>query len=73
MGEPCIVLWRRGQPKPGLTGSTMKHTDAFVPFAFGVGVAVGDESEDFLSEAAKVAEHCRRFEPELHIIYYVAA
>ena len=23
-------------------------------------MAMGDESEDFLSEAAKVAEHCRR-------------
>ena len=30
-----------------------------MPFAFEVGGAVGDESEDFLSEAAKVAEHCK--------------
>ena len=38
----------------------MKQTDVFAPFAFGVGGAMGDDSEDFLSEAAKVAEHCRR-------------
>ena len=35
---------------------TMKQTDVFVPFAFEVGGAMGDESEDFLREAAKVAE-----------------
>ena len=31
-----------------------------MPFAFEVGGAMGDGPEDFLSEAAKVAEHCRR-------------
>lgn len=55
------ALARQEAGGPGwLTKSTMKQTDVFVPFAFEVGGAMGDESEDFLSEAAKVAEHCRR-------------
>ena len=33
---------------------------SIVPFAFEVGEVLGDESEDFLREVAKVAEHCRR-------------
>ena len=55
------ALARQEAGGPGwLTKSMMKQTDVFVPFAFEVGGAMGDESEDFLSEAAKVAEHCRR-------------
>ena len=55
------ALARQKAGGPGwLAKSTTKETDVFVPFAFEVGGALGDESEDFLREAAKVAEHCRR-------------
>ena len=37
-----------------------RATDQFVPFAFEVGGALGDEAEAFLRLAVKVAAHCRR-------------
>ena len=36
-----------------LTKSTMKQTDVFVPFAFEVGGAMGDESEDFRQKSSR--------------------
>ena len=35
-------------------------------------VGVGDESEDFLREAAKVAEHCRRGVGDLNLTHWSA-
>ena len=41
-----------------------------MPFAFEVGAALGDESEDLLREAAKVAEHCRRGVGDLRFLTF---
>ena len=42
-----------------------KSTDEFVPFAFEIGGALGTEAEDFMREAVKVAEFCRRGQGDL--------
>ena len=50
-------------PESGDRGWLVKQsraTDQFVPFAFEVGGALGDEAEAFLRLAVKVAAHCRR-------------
>ena len=43
-----------------LAASKSRPQDEFVPFAFEVGGALGDEAEGFLRECAAVADHCRR-------------